>query len=113
MANRALRPVSPFKNGDLSVHPMSGRELRARRRLKREQEPASPFVFTSECGSPFTRGGIAKLVARAGVEAGFDHAVHAHMLRHACGRELPFRIVNLHACCTRWMWFCGILPFVR
>jgi len=56
--------------------------------LKREQESASPFVFTSERGSPFTRDGIAKRVARAGVEARFDHAVHAHMLRHACGYKL-------------------------
>jgi type 1 fimbriae regulatory protein FimB/type 1 fimbriae regulatory protein FimE len=80
--------VRRVKNGDPSVHPLSGRELRALRRLKREQEPASPFVFTSERGSPFTRDGIAKLVTRAGVEAGFDHAVHAHMLRHACGYKL-------------------------
>jgi type 1 fimbriae regulatory protein FimB/type 1 fimbriae regulatory protein FimE len=80
--------VHRVKNGDPSVHPLSGRELRALRRLKREQEPASPFVFTSERGSPFTRDGIAKLVARAGVQAGFDHAVHVHMLRHACGYKL-------------------------
>jgi type 1 fimbriae regulatory protein FimB/type 1 fimbriae regulatory protein FimE len=80
--------VRRVKNGDPSVHPLSGRELRALRRLKREQEPASPFVFNSERGSPFTRDGIAKFVARAGGEAGFDHAVHAHMLRHACGYKL-------------------------
>jgi type 1 fimbriae regulatory protein FimB/type 1 fimbriae regulatory protein FimE len=40
--------VHRVKNGDPSVHPLSGRELCALRRLKREQEPASPFVFTSE-----------------------------------------------------------------
>jgi type 1 fimbriae regulatory protein FimB/type 1 fimbriae regulatory protein FimE len=80
--------VHRVKNGDPSVHPLSGRELRALRRLKREQEPASPLLFTSECGNPFMRDGIAKLVARAGVEAGFDHAVHAHILRHACGYKL-------------------------
>ena len=80
--------VRRLKNGDPSVHPLSGRELRALRRLKREQEPASPFVFTSERGSPFTRDGIGKLVARAGIEAGFDSAVHPHQLRHACGYKL-------------------------
>lgn len=58
------------------------------RRLKREQAPASPFVFTSERGSPFTRDGIAKLVARAGIQAGFDYAVHPHQLRHACRYKL-------------------------
>jgi type 1 fimbriae regulatory protein FimB/type 1 fimbriae regulatory protein FimE len=80
--------VRRLKNGDPSVHPLSGRELRALRRLKREQAPASPFVFTSERGSPFTRDGIAKLVGRAGADAGFDHAVHPHQLRHACGYKL-------------------------
>ena len=39
--------VSRAKNGSASVHPLSGVELRALRRLKREQEPPSPFVFTS------------------------------------------------------------------
>jgi hypothetical protein len=29
------------------------------RRLQREQEPKSPFVFTSERGSPFTTAGFA------------------------------------------------------
>lgn len=41
-----------------------------------------------ERGSPFTRDGVAKLVARAGIEPGFDYAVHAHMLRHASGYKL-------------------------
>jgi type 1 fimbriae regulatory protein FimB/type 1 fimbriae regulatory protein FimE len=80
--------VRRIKNGDPSVHPLAGRELRALRRLKREQKPTSPFVFISERGSPFTRDGVGKLVARAGVEAGFDHAVHPHQLRHACGYKL-------------------------
>ena len=31
-----------------------GDELRALRRLQRDQEPKSPFVFTSERGAPFT-----------------------------------------------------------
>ena len=40
--------VRRLKGGSESVHPLSGRELRALRRLKREQEPVSPFIFTSE-----------------------------------------------------------------
>ena len=71
-----------------SVHPLSGRELRALRRLKREQEPASPFIFTSERGAPFTTAGFRKMVARLGVAADFDFPVHPHMLRHACGFKL-------------------------
>ena len=50
--------VSRLKGSAESVHPLSGRELRALRRLKRDQDPASPFMFTSERGAPFTHGGI-------------------------------------------------------
>ena len=52
------------KSGSESVHPLSGRELRALRRLKREQDPASPFIFTSERGAPFTPAGFRKMAAR-------------------------------------------------
>jgi hypothetical protein len=37
-----------------------GDELRALWRLQREQEPKSPFVFTSERGAPFTTAGFAQ-----------------------------------------------------
>jgi len=75
------------KNGTPSVHPLSGRELRALRRLQREAA-ASPFVFVSERGSPFTVAGFQKLIARAGDAAGFEFKAHPHMLRHACGFAL-------------------------
>ena len=77
--------VSRAKNGSPSVHPLSGVELRALRRLKREQDPPSPFVFTSERGSPFTTAGWRKMVARLGVAA---KLVLDPMLRHACGFQL-------------------------
>jgi type 1 fimbriae regulatory protein FimB/type 1 fimbriae regulatory protein FimE len=80
--------VSRVKGSSESVHPLSGRELRALRRLKREQEPASSFIFTSERGAPFAPAGFRKMIARLGVAAGFDFPVHPHMLRHACGYKL-------------------------
>jgi len=80
--------VSRVKGSAESVHPLSGRELRALRRHKREQEPPSPFIFTSERGAPFTPAGFRKMIARLGVVAGFDFPVHPHMLRHACGYKL-------------------------
>ena len=49
---------------------------------------ASPFVFASERGGPFTPSGFAKLLARAGDEAKIGFKVHPHMLRHACGYAL-------------------------
>jgi integrase len=54
--------VSRAKGSEDSTRPLSGRELRALRRLKREQDPPSAFVFTSERG--------------------------LHQLRHACGYKL-------------------------
>jgi type 1 fimbriae regulatory protein FimB/type 1 fimbriae regulatory protein FimE len=75
------------KNGAASVHPLAGVELRALRRVKRET-PASPFVFVSERGAPFTVGGFRRMVTRLGAKANFTFQVHPHMLRHACGYKL-------------------------
>jgi len=86
--------VRRLKGGSESVHPLSGRELRALRRLKRQQEPHLPFIFTSERGAPFTPAGFRKMVARLGVAADVGFPVHPHMLRHACGFKLANDGVN-------------------
>jgi type 1 fimbriae regulatory protein FimB/type 1 fimbriae regulatory protein FimE len=86
--------VHRVKGSSESVHPLSGREMRALRRLKREQEPDSPFIFTSERGAPFSPAGARKMIARLGDAAGFDFPVHPHMLRHACGYQLANRGVD-------------------
>jgi len=83
--------VRRAKQGTPSTHPIVGDELRALRRLQREQEPKSPFVFTSERGAPFTSAGFARMIERAGVEAKFGFKPHPHMLRHACGYALANR----------------------
>lgn len=80
--------VRRVKNGAPSTHPIVGDELRALRRLQREQAPKSPFVFTSERGSPFTVAGFARMIERAGTEAKLSFKAHPHMLRHACGYAL-------------------------
>jgi integrase len=83
--------VRRVKQGSPSTHPILGDELRALRRLQREQEPKSSFVFTSERGSPFTTAGFARMIERAAVEARFGFKAHPHMLRHACGYALANR----------------------
>jgi type 1 fimbriae regulatory protein FimB/type 1 fimbriae regulatory protein FimE len=83
--------VCRVKSGTPSVLPIVGDELRELRRLQREQEPKSPFVFTSERGAPFTTAGFARMIERAGLEAKFAFKVHPHMLRHACGYALANR----------------------
>jgi site-specific recombinase XerD len=83
--------VRRVKQGTASTHPIVGEELRALRRLQREQAPKSPFVFTSERDSPFTTAGFARMLERAGVEAKLGYKAHPHMLRHACGYALANR----------------------
>jgi integrase len=80
--------VRRVKQGTPATHPIVGDELRALRRLQREQEPKSTFVFTSERGSPFTAAGFARMVERAGTAAKLGFKAHPHMLRHATGYAL-------------------------
>jgi site-specific recombinase XerD len=80
--------VRRVKRGTPATHPILGDELRALRRLQREQEPKSPFVFTSERGAPFTTAGFARMIERVGIEAQLAFKAHPHMLRHACGYAL-------------------------
>ena len=46
------------------------------------------YVFVNERGDPFKREGIARMIQRAGIEAGIGFGVDVHMLRHACGYAL-------------------------
>jgi type 1 fimbriae regulatory protein FimB/type 1 fimbriae regulatory protein FimE len=86
--NSALLHVRRVKKGTPATHPIRGDELRALRRLAREQEPKSPFLFTSERGAPFTTAGFARMMERAGEAARLKFKAHPHMLRHACGFKL-------------------------
>ena len=87
----AILHVRRAKQGTPSTHPIVGDELRALRRLQREQDPKSTFVFTSERGAPFSSAGFARMIERAGIEAKFGFKPHPHMLRHACGYALANR----------------------
>ena len=80
--------VRRVKQGTPSTHPILGDELRALRRLQRDQEPKLPFVFSSERGAPFTTAGFARMIERAGADAKLGFKAHPHMLRHACGYAL-------------------------
>ena len=86
--NKATLAVRRAKKGMPSTHPIMGDEMRALRRLQREQVPKSAFVFTTERGSPFSTSGFAKLIERAGEMAELGFSAHPHMLRHACGFKL-------------------------
>jgi integrase len=76
--------VRRAKRGTPSVHPMQGDEIRALRRLQREQ-PGGPHVFVSERGAPMTAKSFHTLISRLGERARMPFPIHPHMLRHACG----------------------------
>jgi len=84
----ATLAVTRAKHGTPSTHPLTGRELRALRRLHREAESQSPFLFMSERGSPMTVSNFQKLISRASEASGLKIKAHPHMLRHGCGYKL-------------------------
>src|SRR3954447_3278610 len=74
---RAVLHVRRTKGGTPSVHPLGGVEMRALRRLQRDDE-ASPFVFVSERGAPFTTAGLARMMERAARSTSIGLKVHPH-----------------------------------
>lgn len=85
---QGLLHVRRLKQGRPSTHILRGSELRALRRLQREQVPSSPYLFTTERHGPMTAAGFRKLLSRISEAAEFPFPVHPHMLRHACGFKL-------------------------
>jgi site-specific recombinase XerD len=86
--NRGTIYVKRLKNGNASTHVMLGDEIRALRKLQREQNQNSRHVFLSERKGAMSRDTIHNMIQRAGKEAGIKFPVHPHMLRHAKGYSL-------------------------
>lgn len=77
------------KGGISSTHPLFGPELRALRKIQRDETSTTDYVFLSERKSPMTTHGFRKLLKRAGTMAHLSIlCVHPHMLRHATGFKL-------------------------
>jgi type 1 fimbriae regulatory protein FimB/type 1 fimbriae regulatory protein FimE len=80
--------VRRLKGSKSSTHPIQGDELRALRKLRRDN-PHGEFIFVSERGAPFSADGVQKMVARLAEKAGLGSLrPHPHMFRHACGYAL-------------------------
>jgi integrase len=79
--------VRRAKAGTPATHPLTGRELRALRRLQRENGP-STHLFMSERKAPISVDGLQKMMERTSARAELGFQAHAHMLRHACGFKL-------------------------
>jgi type 1 fimbriae regulatory protein FimE len=76
--------VNRAKGGIESVHPLHGPELRALRPLQGK----SPYVFTTEAGTPVTPAWFPRMVQRTGEVAKLWFPIHPHMLRHSTGYKL-------------------------
>lgn len=85
--------IRRIKGSRSGRHPLQGDEMRALRKLKRDYEP-SHFVFTVNRHTPLSERTISHIVHQAGLLAGFDFSVHAHLLRHACGYYLANKGVD-------------------
>lgn len=85
-----IRRVKGSRSGR---HPLQGDEMRALRRLRKDY-PNSPFVFTGNRHTPLSERMISHIVHQAGILAGLDFPVHAHLLRHACGYYLANKGVD-------------------
>jgi type 1 fimbriae regulatory protein FimB/type 1 fimbriae regulatory protein FimE len=91
-----LLHVHRIKNGEPSVHPLRGPELRALRQLRRDY-PDTPYLFVSERGGPLTDRAVRHIVLRAGEIADLSFPIHPHMLRHACGFYLANKGIDTRA----------------
>jgi integrase len=68
-------------------HPIQRDEIRALRKLRREN-PHEAYVFVTERGGPMSTIGFHHLIRRLGKAAKMPFSLHPHMLRHACGYKL-------------------------
>lgn len=83
-----------LKNGDDSVQPIPGLEMRLLRRLEREPNKQR-HIFISNRGAPLTRITVIKMIALMGKYSGMPFPIHPHMLRHTCGYRLANKGIDL------------------
>jgi integrase len=79
--------VQRKKNGSPTTQPITGKEIRALRRISNAYSETQ-FVFVTERKSPLTDSTFRKIIARAGKKAGLGLSIHPHMLRHSTGFKL-------------------------
>jgi len=80
---RALRRIGI---GEPPAGLLSNTELRALRKLRRENPPG-PHVFVSERGGPVTTAWFRQMLLGLGKRAEMPFGIHPHQLRHSCGHH--------------------------
>lgn len=87
--SRASITVRRLKGSLDSTHPLEPDEVTALRKLVRQAERGSVYLFPSARGGKMTPAAFRKQLSRIAADAGLAHLhIHPHMLRHSCGREL-------------------------
>ena len=86
-----IRRLKGSRSGE---HPLNGDEIRALRRLKREQGDHARWVWLSERGTPMSKAAIAKMVERLGARVLPELSIHPHMFRHSCGYALAEKAID-------------------
>lgn len=81
--------IRRLKGSKSTTHFFDGLEIRALKRLQREQ-PQSPYVFVDKQGKPLAGTAIASMIKRLGKDL-FSFPIHSHMLRHSCGHALAMK----------------------
>jgi integrase len=82
--------VHRLKGSTGATHGIPGDELRELRKLRREQEEGSQYLFVTEHGAPMTADGFRRMLHRAGESCDLPD-LRPHMLRHSCGFALADR----------------------
>lgn len=90
------------KGGKQRIVPLGGAACGAVRKYRAEVRPFlakgdSPFLFLTRRGSPFTRQGFWKLLAKYGREAGLASKISPHVLRHSFATHLLERGADLRS----------------
>jgi type 1 fimbriae regulatory protein FimB/type 1 fimbriae regulatory protein FimE len=94
--------VSRLKRGIPSVHPLTARELRMLKKLRKDN-PNARFVFLSQRGQPMTRQNVNVILKDLGIAAGIEVPVFPHALRHSCG----YKLANEGKDTRSLQWFLG------
>jgi type 1 fimbriae regulatory protein FimB/type 1 fimbriae regulatory protein FimE len=85
--NRKVLRVNRAKGGINSVHPICPSELQALRRLKAEYSGQS-HLFVTDQGDVLSKRTVARIVRKAGEDAGMKFSVSPKMVRLSCGYAL-------------------------
>lgn len=90
--------IQRLKNGKSIEQPIYTRDLHrdivTHKRRCKDVGINSVYVFLSEQDSAISRKTVDAIINKAGIAAGFEYRVHAHMLRHGCGYYLANKGVS-------------------